>query len=85
MTRTPSGVLVPLGLFALLVLAGCRGISLSEVDWRPPATGGAPWAKDAYECEYEARLVYPQRTLGNVEQEMVEKCLRARGYTKVTR
>jgi len=67
-----------------LTLAACRGISLSEADWRPPASGAGPWVKDAYECEYGAQVVYPQATIGNVEQDMAEKCLRARGYTKVT-
>jgi hypothetical protein len=65
-----------------MLLAGC-GVTLSQSDWRGPACSN--WAKDSYECERDAR-----RSVGSGGREtfrevrsLTEKCMVARGYSKV--
>jgi len=69
-------------LLAALLLADC-GVTLSESDWRGLA--GSNWAKDSYECERDAHLSVGSggRETFREVRSLTEKCLIARGYSKV--
>src|SRR5262249_31985637 len=64
------------------LLAGC-GITLSESDWRGPASSN--WAKDSYECERDARLAVGSggRETFREVRSLAEQCMVARGYSKL--
>lgn len=57
------------------------GINLVYTDWVAPKESN--WQKDSYECDTEAREASPTliRVPGQ-RQEVAERCLVARGYTK---
>ncbi len=66
-----------------VLFAGC-GVTLSQSDWRAPV--GSNWAKDSYKCERAARLSAGTggRETFRVVQSLAEKCLVARGYSKMS-
>src|SRR4029077_17909648 len=65
-----------------VLLAGC-GVTLSQSDGRGPA--GSNWAEDSYECERDARLSVGSggRETFREVRSLTEKCMVARGYSKV--